>query len=126
MSANEFALIEDGYSIDTVIPRVAGLHPAVKVRYRPALAEERHAWLMGADRDVGGKERVGRIVDMLTRHVEAWDVKTKRGAEVSPKNTEMVRRLQPTLQAKLLDLVLGYTPAQEEADEKNSLPASTS
>ncbi len=116
---SEIALIEDGYSIDTTIPRIAGLHPAVKIRFRPALAEERQAWLLGSERDMNGKDRVGRIADIIRRHLEAWDLKLRNGVE-APRSDEMIRRLQPTLQAKMLDLILGYTAAEEVVDEKNS------
>ncbi len=124
--SGEFALIEDGYSVETTIPRVAGLHPAVKVRFRPALAEERHQWLMDSDRDLGGKDRVRRTASLIARHLEAWDVKTRRQVEVNPKDEASIIRLQPTLLTKISDLILGYAPVKEDEDEKNSLPACTS
>jgi hypothetical protein len=122
----EVALLEDGYSIETTIPRLPGLHPAVKVRFRPALSEERFQWLMDSERDLNGKSRSDRLAKLLARYIEAWDVKRATGQEVSCRDEAVIKRVQPTLQAKLLDLVLGYTPAQEEDDAKNSSPASSS
>jgi|SRR5579859_1136217 len=123
---NEFALIEDGYSVTTTIPRVAGLHPAVKVRFRPALMEERSEWRMRSAADLGGKERTVRACDLLKTHLEQWDIKNRAGTEVRHNDPSVLAKLQPTLFEKILDLILGYEPAKEEDDAKNSLPASIS
>lgn len=123
--SQEFALIEDGYSVETTIARVPGLYPAVRVRFRPALAEERDEWLLKGQRDFAGRDRTARAADIVARHLEQWDVRTRAGGEVRP-DAATVRKLHPSLLQKLLDLVLGYEPIQEAGDAKNSSPASTS
>ncbi len=122
--SEEFALIEDGMSHTATIPRVAGLHPSVKFRFRPALSDERHGFLIGTDLD--GKARAKRICGILKRHLESWDVKLRTGQDVSPKDESILLKLHPTIQAKMLDYVLGYSAIEEAADEKNSVPASSS
>ena len=109
--------ILDGYEKSASIPAVPGLHPALRVRYRPALFDERLDHLSA--RDVDGREGTERIARMVVRHLESWDAKVK--GEVAPRTAEMVRKLQPALLERLLNLVLGYTPAEEAADAKNSL-----
>jgi hypothetical protein len=124
LTMEEWAIL-DGYTIECVIPRVPGLHPRIKLKFRPALADERHAWLMGTERDVDGKARNKRVTDILKRHLESWDVRTRDGKEAGCRDDATLAKLQPALQSKLLDLVLGYAPAQEEADAGNSPPASS-
>src|SRR5688572_2002083 len=117
----EFALIDDGFSITTTIPRAPGLHPAVKLNYRPALHDERQQWLLDNERAIDGTARTNATVAIITKHVQSWDITAgpaKRPA--SPSDPATVKRLQPNLLDKILNLVLGYTPAQEAADEKNS------
>lgn len=113
--------IEDGFTEDFTIPAAPGLHPALHGKFRPALAKERYQWLMGDRNDLDGAARADRAAEILAGHVEAWDAKSRDGKAVSPKNADMMKRLHPSLQGKLLDMVLGYAAVQRtESTAKNS------
>lgn len=115
---------EDGYTADATIPGVARLHPSLSFRYRPALFEERAAWKMGLERDFSGADRGKRLAELIAEHVVSWNARTLQGREVNPKDSAIVRRLHPEVQEAMLAIILGYTAAQQEADEKNdSRPA---
>lgn len=108
--------IDDGFSVSSTIPAKPGLHPALTVKYRPALADERFEHFTA--KDVNGKAQLDRVAKVIARYVESWDAVNRQG-DVAPVSPETVRRLHPALLSALLDLVLGYTPAEEQADAKN-------
>ena len=116
---SEYALIEDGYTITTRVAVRPGIHPEVKFTYRPALASERFEFLRRTD--LTGEEKLDHCARILQQHLQTWNVRTKAGAQVET-TIQNVRRLQPTLLESLLDIVLGYKPGEQEADQKNSLP----
>ncbi len=103
--------IEDGYSASRTIPGVAGLHPELRVTYRPALGRERlnyRAKLNGGDpATIDSYE-----IDALIRHKVCVN-----GVGLTEK--EKVAKLRPAIRAHLLDLVFGYLPEDESADAKN-------
>lgn len=103
--------IDDGYTQTRTVPAVAGLHPDLTVVFRPALARERHAYrqrLAVPDPAVIDAHEA----DLITRHT----VSVNGGPLDRPK----VDRLKPAVRAILVDLVLGYTPADEAKDAGNS------
>lgn len=101
--------IDDGYTLTKSLEAAPGLHPAVEVVYRPALSKERHAYAT-----VLGTKDATRIdafeSDLIARHVQALNG--------SPVPKDRAAKLRPTLQAKLVDLVLSYSPADEAAAGK--------
>lgn len=111
-----FHLIDDGYALCTTIQESEGLHPALTVNFRPALADERFEHF--AAKDVTGKAQLDRVSRLIARYLESWDAVNRKGDAV-PATAENIRRLHPALLSKLLDLVLGYAPAEEAADAKN-------
>jgi hypothetical protein len=105
--------IEDGFTRSHTIPAVAGLHPEVKVEYRPALAKERTAYgAKTASKDVDAIDR--HECDLIARHV------LKINGEEKVNWKEKVGRLHPTVRNTLIDLVLSYTAAKEAGDLGNS------
>ncbi len=103
--------IEDGYSATKVIEGVPGLYPELRVTYRPALSRERTAYrakLAGADVETVERHEI----DLIVRHKVSVN-----GTEMKEK--EKLAKLRPAIRAHLLDLILGYTPADEAADAGN-------
>ena len=112
----DLCFIEDGYSRQATILAAPGLHPALSFRFRPALAAVRMDNM--AARDLNGTEQALRTGKILEAHIESWDAKLRDGS-AAPIKAQQLTRLQPALFAKVLDVVLGYAPADEAADAKN-------
>jgi len=108
-------LIRDGYSRSAVVPAVPGLHPELRARYRPALLVQRKEYLLPVPTP---KDAAARDAALIERHVESWNV-TDDGDQTAPVKKEIALLLQPALVQRLVDLILGYEPGQEEADAKN-------
>jgi hypothetical protein len=122
----EFAVIEDGYNAETVISRVPGLHPRVWLKFRPALHEERME-LRDSTARAGLGAAMGKLfAEFIGEHVVSWDIKLSTKKEVDPKAVETVRKLQPELLDKILDIVCGRRPLEEATDAKNSSAGSGS
>ena len=102
--------IPDGYTATKTVPARPGLHAAAEVSYRPALHRKRHEW---------ARAHAGDPVKAA-----AWESQLLADHVVSfcgePLKKEQADRLVPALRASLLDLVLGYEPAEEVADAGNS------
>ncbi len=108
-------LISDGYTATKTVPGAPGLHPDLKISYRPALARERIAYRQRAassDPDVLDAHEVA----LLQKHLVSIN-----GVEYREK--DKLARMVPAVRAQAVDLVLGYTPADEAADAKNSRSA---
>lgn len=104
--------IDDGYTQTKRIAAVPGLHPECAVVYRPVLAAKRteYALLVGT----GNAEKVTAAEnDLLVRQVVSLN-----GEPLVRR--ELAGRLIPDLRNKIVNLVLGYSPADEEGDAKNS------
>lgn len=113
---SEEFFIEDGYNREERISAEPGLHPALWIKYRPALMEQRFA--LGRARDHGPEEQAKITATIISKHLLDWNA-TKGGVKCDTK-PETIRKLQPTLQSKILDIVLGYAGSVEEAgDVKN-------
>lgn len=105
--------IQDGYTRTQTLPAVPGLHPEVRVAYRPALARERHAYAAKlATRDAAQADQ--HECDLIVRHV------AELNGQPPAAWRDKVAKLVPAVRQQLLDLVLGYSAAQEAADAKNS------
>lgn len=118
-------LLGDGYTRTGLVPSgldpglrlgYQGRYPAVQIKFRPALDEERCT--VQSARDLGGKEISQRRVKLILAHVLSWNLKGRDG-DVYEIKAEIVRRLPPGLIEALNDLVLGYSPDEEIADAKN-------
>lgn len=109
-------LIRDGYTLDGKIPG-KGARPALCFRYRPALAEDTYEYLHQT-RLTPGKGQVKVAAKFLADHLVGWDVKNDKG-EVEPHTPENIRRLPPPVLSAMLDIVMGYSEVEQEADAKN-------
>jgi hypothetical protein len=102
--------IDDGYTRAKDIDAVAGIHPAVSVTFRPALSAKRTEY--GVTAGTNNAAKIGEFEnDLLAKHVVTLDGSDLKKADAA--------RLIPTLRATLLNLVLGYEPADEAADAGN-------
>jgi len=104
-------LIDDGYTTTRNIPGVPGLHPDLCIMYRPALTKERIIYRSrnsSADPSVIDLHEVELIGKFLV---------SINGKELKK---EEVARLKPAVRAHIVDLILGYLPADEAKDQGNS------
>lgn len=103
--------VEDGYTATRTLPAVPGLHPELAIMFRPALDKERNAHrLKSQSADPAVIDNY--TTDLIIRHVVSLN-----GEEV--KDKARVAKLKPTIRSYMVDLVLGYLPADEAADAKN-------
>lgn len=104
--------IDDGRTVTDHVPAVPGLHPAVEIVYRPALARERHVYMTKL-----GSQNPDVIEayenDLIARHAISVN-------DVDMKDKDRARRLHPTIRTQLIDLILSYTAAREQAELGNS------
>ncbi|AWM38133.1 hypothetical protein GobsT_37740 [Gemmata obscuriglobus] len=105
--------IDDGYTLTHDVPAVPGLHPAVRVVYRPALDAERKKYdAKLAARDPDAVER--HECDLIARHV------SEINDEAPGAFRAKLPKMHPTVRAVVLNLVLGFTPAKRIEAEGNS------
>lgn len=105
--------IDDGFTRTHDVPAVPGLHPAVRVVFRPVLDRERKAYdLKLASRDADAIDRYER--DLIERQVNEIN------GEPPAKWKDKLHRLHPTVRATLLNLVFSFTPARQAEAEGNS------
>lgn len=102
--------IEDGYTQTRTVPAAAGLYPELVVVYRPALARERKAY------HAKGQSPDPAVLDNHETDLIGKYVVSVNGGEMEKGKTA---RLKPAVRAILVDLVLGYAPADEARDAKN-------
>lgn len=98
--------IDDGFTLTKSIPAVPGLHPAVEVVFRPALDRKRHEYRQAFAGDPVKFD--AWITELLTAQI------VKANGEPLPKGG--AAKLVPTIRSQLLDLVLGFAPADEPVD----------
>lgn len=98
--------IDDGFTLTKSIPASPGLHPAVEVVFRPALDRKRHEYRQMFAGDPAKFD--AWITEVLTAQV------VKLNGSPLPKGG--AGKLVPAVRGHLLDLVLGFTPADEPVD----------
>lgn len=102
--------IDDGFTKTDRLPAKPGLYPAVTTVYRPALPRERLQY--GQKLDSRDPEQIEAYqTELLLKHVQS--------VNGSPLDAAKVRRLEPNVRGRLIDLVLSYEPAKAEADAGN-------
>ncbi len=109
--------IDDGFTRTHDIAAVPGLHPAVKVVFRPALDRERKAYdqkLAARDPDALDKYEC----DLIARHV------SELNDDAPSKWRDKLAKMHPTVRAILLNLIFSYTPAKRLEAEGESSGAS--
>jgi hypothetical protein len=104
--------IDDGFTLTHQMPAAPGLHVAVELVYRPALARERHAYQQKLE------AKNPDAIDQFETELIARQTVAVNGAGI---DKEKARRLHPTVRSRLIDLVLSYTPATvAEVEGKSS------
>lgn len=93
--------INDGYTLDGVIPGRVGLYPETPFVYRPALAEHVHAYLM-ADRSTPPK-RLAADLKFLAEHLVSV------GDHGGPLQPDELRRVHHSALTAMVNAVTGYT-----------------
>lgn len=111
--------IEDGYTKRKTIEAVEGIHPEVTVEFRPALPKKRLEY--SALLNAGAVDRQFDFeTDLILKHLVSLDADPSPfGDPKSAQAKDRVGRVIPSLRGKLIDAVLGYTPSQDAADQKN-------
>ena len=104
--------IEDGFTRTHTIAAVSGLHPEVKVTYRPALSKERAAY---------GAKTTGRDPDAIAKHEDDLVLRYVQTINGQDKESwgSKINRMHPTVKSAIVDLILGYSAANESADLGN-------
>lgn len=103
-------IIRDGYTATKSFDAVPGLFPACVVKFRPALS---------AKRDEYRKALEGKNIEKTSEWRAALVASHVVDFDGSPLTRDDSLRLTPMLYDLILDLVLGYTAADELDDVKN-------
>lgn len=104
----ETNFIDDGYTQQGYIAEVPGLHGPLRFEFRPFLVEERAALFASLDkmsRDAYERKCGHAVADRLV----AWDVTDRNGKPVEITGPNVLR-LRPTVEDKLLSIMLGVKP----------------
>lgn len=103
--------LDDGYTAAKKLAARPGLHAAAEVEYRPGLSRKRldYQKLLGPNTDAARVE--GFENELIEEHV------VKLNGDPVPKGRAC--RIVPELRRDLLNLILGYEPADEASDAKN-------
>lgn len=103
--------VDDGYTATRTIPAVPGLHPDLTVMFRQALDKERNAWRLKS------QSSDPAVIDNHTTDLIVKFTVSLNGEEL--KDKAKVAKLKPAIRGYLVDLILGYLPADEASDAKN-------
>lgn len=107
--------IDDDYTREETIPAVRSRHPALTIRYRPALLDQRFAWQRAIGKD-DTAERMRMACQIIEKHVVEWNALNKGGEKAAIK-ADMLKRMPAPLFDKMLDIVLGYAGSEEERED---------
>jgi len=103
--------IDDGYTLE-------GNALGLKFTYRPALAEEVQRYINAQSRTTDQAPLKAKV-DLLMKHVQAWQAKGRDGADV-PLRPESLHRLRYPVLDAMVAAVTGYGESGEDgADAGN-------
>jgi hypothetical protein len=103
--------ISDGFTLSRTVPAVPGLHPDLTIMFRQALDKERAAYRLK------GQSSDPAVIDNHTTDLITKFVVSVNGEDMADK--KRIATLKPAIRAYLVDLILGYLPADEANDAKN-------
>ena len=111
-----FRPIDDGYTRDGETAPTEFKYPVVKFKYRPAIGKDasRHRHNCNAGADAEEKS----VITLLMAHVKGWELTDDKGNGV-PVTAENLTNMYPLIRSQIVDIVMGYTPQQQDADAKN-------
>lgn len=101
--------VEDGHTLEATIEARPGLHPELKVTYRPATPEAVHRYYGQVAR---ADDSYKVMVAFLLKHLVGWE------AGDVPLTEANLRRLKYQLQSDLVSIITGYSvPKNGEVSE---------
>ena len=103
--------IPDGYTTTRTVPGIPGLHPELTIVYRPALARERIAYRSKSNSSDPTVLDLHEI-DLVQKYTVSLN-----GRTLAVKDE--IARIKPIVRQHIVDLILGYIPADEGKDAKN-------
>jgi len=118
------AFIQDGYTEERYIKAVERMHPEVRFKFRPILAEDRAAFIeeTGSEQDPKKGERL--VGQALADHLVGWSLDL-------PPDPANIMKLKPSLMVRLSMIVLyardpGDTDPTKTMDKKLEADATAS
>lgn len=105
----------DGYTETAFLAAVRGIHPAVRLEYRPMLIEEQMGYSKAAAKQEYFELR-REMAHWLAKKLVRWDVKDKAGEPVSPNKPSNQLRLKRVLFEKLFLTISGEREADADPD----------
>ena len=111
--AEASAMVDDGYSMIGRVPAKPGLYPDVEFRYRAAATHHRLTHHLALQRDHDGVEQMDRLAPILVKHLETWNVRTRKGEPVPIKEAN-IKRLHGDVFKEIVDHVFGYSVTAAE------------
>lgn len=107
----ERLFIDDGFTLEGKVERKPGHWPELRFTYRPASPAQVFAY-RAVDRTDGAKVEAA-AVKLVAGCVHAWNAGEARPEEAN------VKRLHFRVLDQMLDIVTGYGPDQQAADQGN-------
>lgn len=117
---------EDIFEIEALIPEEPGIHPEVRLWFRPLSMSQvdqlNHLFRKESD----DKKKEDLTYEIIAKQIHSWTLKKKtRKGEVVPAEPypENLKALVPSLYTKIAAIVMGREPAvagKIEAERKNS------
>ena len=108
--------INDGYSESSFIAEVKRLHPALRFKFRPFLQEERHR-LLKENAGLQPIKAAENSAKILAKKISEWDLKDSKGDPVAVSDNA-IRRLKPALYDRVLGIVMGLDPSDEDPEAR--------
>jgi hypothetical protein len=100
--------INDGYNAQKTIPEVPGLHPELVIEYREGDLPDQLEWTKGGR---SGEAQAKLALSIIGKRL------IKLNGEDIP--SDKLAKLKPVIVNHMLDAILGYSPADQRADQKN-------
>lgn len=108
--------IPDGYTENAFLRAVPHIHDDVRFAFRPMLPEERADFIERGAR-LKAKEQTRRAAEVIEHHVHIWDIYDEN-EKIVPLTADKILRLHPNLFNRLLWVVTGTEPWDEEPEQK--------
>ncbi len=107
MSLSAFIDLDDGYTLDGVVPGQPGAYPPIAFTYRPAIQEQIETFL--AKPSNLPAQIVKNRAEFLYAHLRSWDIKDRHGNAVAI-TVENLSRIVSTVVAFMVNAVASTGP----------------
>lgn len=111
--------IPDGFTDSFYLEGVPRLHEPVRGRYRPCTTEETSEYYASAQL-LKPREQDRHAAKLVAAHVVSWDLKDPATGDTLPIKQEVVLRLTRRLFFRLLSIVTGTEPPDEDPQASDS------